>query len=171
MAMPWKIVVLLWFWYSMWCQNVCSGHWHNYFLQPWQAVQASAQSIFLWCLWMTYLPLIHRFLQKIILLKFCYVPATRAASPKIIFVAATNSTNQANKVGVTYHLITLSYLDVYTLISQSCLIKTNLFRIAPVYINNIIIDLFIKQASFLRRSTLKDFIAVVYAMTTLEPVL
>jgi hypothetical protein len=99
------------------------------------------------------------------------VPATRAASPKIIFVAATNSTNQANKVGVTYHLITLSYLDVYTLISQSCLIKTNLFRIAPVYINNIIIDLFIKQASFLRRSTLKDFIAVVYAMTTLEPVL
>jgi hypothetical protein len=25
----------------------CSGHWHNYFLQLWQAVQASVQSIIL----------------------------------------------------------------------------------------------------------------------------
>ncbi len=37
---------LLWAWYSMWHQ--CSGHRHNHFLKLWQqAVQASAQSVFL----------------------------------------------------------------------------------------------------------------------------
>ncbi len=29
----------------------CSGHWHNYILQPRQVEQSSAQSIFLICLW------------------------------------------------------------------------------------------------------------------------
>ncbi len=40
-----------------------------------------------------------RYLKKSSLLKF-YVPATRAAFYKGIFVAANNSTNQANKAGV-----------------------------------------------------------------------
>ncbi len=30
---------------------VCSGLWHNYFMQVGQAVRTSAQSIFLRCLW------------------------------------------------------------------------------------------------------------------------
>jgi hypothetical protein len=34
-------------WYSVWRHYVCSGQWHNYFLQPRQAERASAQSIFL----------------------------------------------------------------------------------------------------------------------------
>ncbi len=38
--------------YSMWRHCVCSVHWHNYFQQPGQAVRASAQSIFLRCLWL-----------------------------------------------------------------------------------------------------------------------
>ncbi len=29
----------------------CSGHWHNYLMQPGQAVRASDQPIFVWCLW------------------------------------------------------------------------------------------------------------------------
>jgi len=37
------------------------------------------------------------------LLKFCYVPATRAASSKGILVAATNSTIQTNKADSTCH--------------------------------------------------------------------
>jgi hypothetical protein len=41
------------------------------------------------------------------LLKFCYVPATSAASSKGIFAVATNITNQTNKAGGTC----LSFLD------------------------------------------------------------
>jgi hypothetical protein len=37
--------------YSMCHLNICSGHWNNYFLQPGQAEEASALSIFLKCLW------------------------------------------------------------------------------------------------------------------------
>ncbi len=33
--------VLFLLWYSMWRHYICSGHWHNYFLQPGQLVQAS----------------------------------------------------------------------------------------------------------------------------------
>jgi hypothetical protein len=45
----------------------------------------------------------HRYLKKSRLLEFCYVPATCAASSKGIFVLATNSTNQTNKAGSTFH--------------------------------------------------------------------
>ncbi len=45
----------------------------------------------------------HRYLKKSRLLKFCYVPATSAASSKGIFVAATISSNQTNKVGSGCH--------------------------------------------------------------------
>ncbi len=41
--------------------------------------------------------------MKIWLLKFCYVPATSAASSKGIFAEDTNSTNQENKVGSMCH--------------------------------------------------------------------
>ncbi len=33
------------------CHNVCSDYWHNYFLQPGQAVLTIAQTIFFRCLW------------------------------------------------------------------------------------------------------------------------
>ncbi len=46
---------------------------------------------------------IHRYLKKNRLLKFCYVPATSAASSKGIFVEVTNSTNQTNKAGSMWH--------------------------------------------------------------------
>ncbi len=46
---------------------------------------------------------IHRYLKKSRLLKFCYVPSTSAAFSKGIFAAATNSTNQTNKAGWTCH--------------------------------------------------------------------
>jgi len=45
--------------------------------------------------------LVHRYLKKSRLLKFCYVPATSAASSKGIFAAATNFTHQTNKAGST----------------------------------------------------------------------
>jgi hypothetical protein len=45
----------------------------------------------------------HRYLKKSRLLKFCYVPATSAASSKGIFAAATNSINQTNKAVSTCH--------------------------------------------------------------------
>jgi hypothetical protein len=39
-------LVLLLLWYGMWRHYVCCGHWHHYLLQLWQAVWASAQTIF-----------------------------------------------------------------------------------------------------------------------------
>ncbi len=45
----------------------------------------------------------HRYLKKSRLLKFCHVRATSAASSKGIFAAVTDSTNQKNKAGDTYH--------------------------------------------------------------------
>jgi hypothetical protein len=44
-----------------------------------------------------------RYLKKIRLLKFCYVPATSAALSKGIFAAATNGTNQTNKADSMCH--------------------------------------------------------------------
>jgi hypothetical protein len=41
--------------------------------------------------------------RKSRLLKFCYVPATSAASSKGLFAAATFSTNKTNKTGGTCH--------------------------------------------------------------------
>ncbi len=41
----------------------------------------------------------HRYVKKSRLLKFCCVPATSVTSFKGIFVAATDSTNQAKKAG------------------------------------------------------------------------
>jgi hypothetical protein len=35
----------------MYHHHVCNDHWHHYFLQPDHAVQATAQSSFLRCLW------------------------------------------------------------------------------------------------------------------------
>jgi hypothetical protein len=54
-----------------------------------------------------------RYQIKSRLLKFCYVPSASAASPKGIFVATTNSTNQTNKEGRYMPLMSLSFLDVY----------------------------------------------------------
>jgi len=58
---------------------------------------------------------LHRYLREKQIAKFCYEPATSAASSKGIFAAATNSTNQTSKAGGTFHipLISLSFLDVY----------------------------------------------------------
>jgi hypothetical protein len=44
----------------------------------------------------------HRYLKKSILLEF-YVPATSTAFSKGIFAVTTNSTNQTNKAGSTFH--------------------------------------------------------------------
>jgi len=45
----------------------------------------------------------HRYLKKSSLFKFCYMPATSAASSKGIFAVANNSTNQTNKAGGMSH--------------------------------------------------------------------
>jgi hypothetical protein len=49
----------------------------------------------------------HRYLKKYRLFKFCYVPDTNAASSNSIFAfyltAATNSANETNKAGGTWH--------------------------------------------------------------------
>jgi len=45
-----NVCVLFLFWYNMWRNYVCSGHWLNYFLLPERAVHASAKSIFILCL-------------------------------------------------------------------------------------------------------------------------
>ena len=37
------------------------------------------------------------------LLKVCYVPATSAGHPRLLFYAAINSTNETNKPGGTRH--------------------------------------------------------------------
>jgi hypothetical protein len=42
-----SVYVLFLLWYSMWHHFACSGHWHNYPLQPGLEVQASTVSIFL----------------------------------------------------------------------------------------------------------------------------
>jgi hypothetical protein len=50
------------------------------------------------------------------MLKFSYVPATRATSSKAFFAffaAASNSTNETSNAGGACHLISLSFLDVY----------------------------------------------------------
>ena len=46
-----NVCVLFLFWYNMWCNYVCNGHWLNYFLPPEQSVHTSAKSIFILCLW------------------------------------------------------------------------------------------------------------------------
>ncbi len=39
------VFVLILLWYSMWRHYICSGHWHNYFMQPGKGVWASAHCI------------------------------------------------------------------------------------------------------------------------------
>ncbi len=46
-----SIFVLILIWYGTWHHYVCNDHWHNYFLKLYQVARASAQSIFLRCLW------------------------------------------------------------------------------------------------------------------------
>ncbi len=50
-----------------------------------------------------FISLFRRYLKKSRLLKFCYVPATSAASFNSIFATATNGSNQTNKAGSKCH--------------------------------------------------------------------
>ncbi len=68
-----------------------------------QVVRANNQSIFNMMSMVLGIHFGHRYPRKSRWLKFCYVHAISAWSPKGIFAAATNSSNWTNKAGCTHH--------------------------------------------------------------------
>ncbi len=76
----------------------------------------------------SYFCCIHRYLKKSRLLKFWYVPATRAAFYKYIFVMTINSTDQTNKASSMWQ-----HSHVWTPVDQNNYLKPPQASIALNY--------------------------------------